>query len=150
MEPFTRPHTELNKRQIEDLYYLIEEEKMAHDIYTVLSKKWQHRRFNNILESESRHIDAVKSLFDRYDLDLPDSIDKPGKFKNAEIQKSYHQLLDEGLSSLSQAMNVGRKIETDDIKDLKKMIAQGTTEMKQVLMNLLDASQRHLEAFERN
>jgi hypothetical protein len=143
-------HDRLNKKQVEDLYYLIEEEKMAHDIYIALCNKWQHRRFRNILESESRHLEVLKLLFERYDLGLPARFEKPGEFENARIQDSYYRLLSDGLSSLAQAMNVGRKIECDDIRDLKKIIARGTPEVKQVLMRLLEASQRHLKAFERD
>ncbi len=140
----------LNKNQIEDLYYLIEEEKLAFDIYNAFTNKWQHQRFHNILESESRHLEAIKSLFNRYDLELPASLDKPGVFENAQIQDSYYRLLNEGLSSISQAMSVGIKIENDDIKDIKKMIAHATPEVRRVLTRLLVASQRHLEAFERD
>jgi hypothetical protein len=47
-------------------------------------------------------------------------------------------------------MSVGIKIENDDIKDIKKMIAHATPEVRRVLTRLLVASQRHLEAFERD
>lgn len=40
------------------LSYLIEEEKLAHDVYTVLLEEYGSQVFGNILESSENHLRA--------------------------------------------------------------------------------------------
>jgi hypothetical protein len=48
-----------------DLLFLVEEEKMAHDLYIDFYNAWRHQRFANIASSESQHINAVLGLLRR-------------------------------------------------------------------------------------
>jgi hypothetical protein len=129
------------------LLYMREEEKLARDVYRVLWEKWGLRVFENIAESEQRHMDAVLYLLGKYGLDDP-ALD-PGIFQNSELQDLYDELVKKGETSIVNAIEVGITIEETDLADLEALLGQ--TEKKdiiQVYTNLLDGSYRHLDAFE--
>ena len=56
----------LNQMEVEEkagLLFMRKEEKLARDVYLVLFDKWGLRVFENIAQSEQRHMDAVLYLF---------------------------------------------------------------------------------------
>lgn len=143
---FTNDLTDTEKQGIQ---LMREEEKLAHDVYRVLYEKWQLPVFNNISSSEARHIDAVGSLIDYFELKDP-IINEAGKFQNKELSGLYKTLSEKGSRSLIAAMEVGAYIEEIDIKDLQDLIDQTSNEtIKMVYANLLRASGNHLRAFTR-
>jgi hypothetical protein len=124
-----------------------EEEKLAYDVYQVLYKKWELPVFNNISNSEARHIDAVGSLIDNFGLKDP-IINQAGKFQNKELSDLYKTLTKKGSKSLLAALEVGAFIEEIDIQDLQDLIDQTSNETIQMVYgNLLRASGNHLRAF---
>ena len=126
-----------------------EEEKLAFEVYTFLDEKWNHRVFNNIKESESRHGDLIKELLDKYDLKDP-YINTTGKYVSAEMQKSYLELTQKGSISLKDAFLVGAIIEDMDIADLDKLMAETTNkDLIVVYDNLNRGSRNHMRAFSR-
>lgn len=144
------PVVELKEEEKTDLAYMIEEEKMARDIYVLLYDKWKTRSFSNISQSEQIHMDAIKMLLDRHKLENPVSEQK-GVFKNAKIQELYNTLSKEGLESLEKALNVGAKVEEVDIKDLSDRLAKSSSQDIQVVFDaLMSASENHLRAFTSN
>lgn len=144
------PVIELKEEEKTDLAYMIEEEKMARDIYVLLYDKWKTRSFSNISQSEQIHMDAIKMLLDRHKLENPIS-DQKGVFKNPKIQELYNTLSKEGLDSLEKALNVGAKIEEVDIKDLSDRLAKASSQDIQVVFDaLMSASENHLRAFTNN
>jgi hypothetical protein len=46
----------------EQLLYLIEEEKLAHDVYTMMYQKYRTNVFGNIIQSESMHQSRALTL----------------------------------------------------------------------------------------
>ena len=129
---------------------MIEEEKMARDIYILLYDKWKVRSFDNISKSEQIHIDSIKLLLDRHKLDSTIS-DQKGVFKNTKIQELYNTLSKEGLESLEKAINVGGKVEEVDIKDLSERLAKTSSKDIQIVFDaLMSASENHLRAFSSN
>ena len=50
---------------------LVEEEKLAHDVYVALSEIYDANQLRNIPAAELQHQDAVRVLLDRYGLDDP-------------------------------------------------------------------------------
>lgn len=129
------------------LVYLIEEEKLAHDVYTVLSQTWGGNTFTNILASETTHQDQVLSLLNNYGIEDPRS-SEIGVFTNPDLQALYDQLIAQGLQSQVEAYKVGVLIEETDIADLTD--AMGTTSdpaILDTLSKLRSASESHLAAF---
>lgn len=142
--------TDLKEEEKTDLAYMIEEEKMARDIYILLYDKWKTKSFNNISQSEQIHMDAIKMLLDRHKLENPIS-DQKGVFKNPKIQELYNTLSKEGLESLEKALNVGAKVEEVDIKDLSEKVAKSSSQDIQLVFDaLMSASENHLRAFTKN
>lgn len=129
------------------LLYLIEEEKLAHDVYTVLGETWGGNTFTNILASETTHQDQVLSLLNTYGLTDPRSTEI-GVFSNPELQALYDQLIAQGMTSQIEAYKVGVLIEEKDITDLNTAISSTTdTTILATLEKLLSGSENHLAAF---
>jgi hypothetical protein len=96
-------------------------------------------------------MDAVLNLLDKYGLEDPSEDKKIGEFYNEDLQALYDDLVEAGKESLVDALNVGIKIEEKDILDLQGYLSLAyKKDIKQVFVNLLDGSNRHLDAFERN
>jgi len=140
----------LSEKEKAGLQLMREEEKLAHDVYTVLFDKWQLRPFSNISQSETRHFEAVGYLLETYNLEDP-AYEEPGKFRNNELEELYDSLVARGSESLMAALEVGAFIEEVDIKDLQELLdARPETQIAEVYENLLWGSKNHLRAFTRN
>lgn len=142
------PAGTLTKDDIESLRFMIQEEKLARDVYLTLYNIYKLPVFSNIAQSEQRHMDAVKTLLDKYGIENPFKTDDVGKFADAEFEKLYNELVAEGKKSVVDAINVGIKIEKLDIEDLKEAISKTKNQdLITVFSNLMKGSQNHLEAF---
>lgn len=129
------------------LLYLIEEEKLAHDVYTVLGETWGGNTFSNILGSETSHQDQVLNLLNSYGLTDPRS-SEIGVFVNPDLQALYDQLIAQGMTSQAEAYKVGVLIEETDITDLTTAInSTSDANIVATLEKLRSASESHLAAF---
>jgi hypothetical protein len=131
------------------LLYLIEEEKLAHDVYTVMYEKYGSKVFGNILQSESTHQDRVLSLLVASDIADPRS-DEIGVFVNSDLQKSYDELIAQGDKNVTEAYRVGVLIEETDIADISNQLETATDQdVVDTLEDLRRGSENHLRAFNR-
>lgn len=131
------------------LLYLIEEEKLAHDVYTVMFQKYGANVFGNILESETTHQERVLTLLQARSIPDPRSTEL-GVFKDQALQALYEQLIEQGNISVVEAYKVGVAIEEKDIADIGTQLATATDEDVIVtLESLRSASENHLRAFNR-
>jgi hypothetical protein len=146
------PLEELNQGEIDGLIFMREEEKLARDVYITMYDKWGQRVFSNISESEQRHMDAIKTLFDRYELDDPVGENALGEFKNETLQELYTTLTEQGGISLIEALKVGALIEEIDILDIQNELDENVDnqDVAFVYDNLLKGSRNHLRAYVRN
>lgn len=145
------PRQDISSTEESELYYMREEEKLAHDFYSQMYEKWGLRPFYNIRESEERHTTAIKNMIDKYGLKDPVKDTKIGVFSNTEIGKLYNALIEQGSKSEIDALKTGAEIEELDIKDLLNAIKNTDNEdLKLVYGNLKKASENHLRAFMRN
>ena len=103
------------------ILFMKQEEKLARDVYQALHAKWGKAIFANIAASEQRHMDAVNGLIVRYRLNDTTPAEA-GKFTFPELQELHDQLVAEGETSLTDALNVGVTIERADIADLRAAI----------------------------
>ena len=142
----TRPTT----AQKLQLQYLIEEEKLARDVYLYLAENVTSSKFANIAKSEQTHMDQIAVLLKKYNYFNPTLTRAEGVFRDKTLQGLYNQLIELGSADVLAAMQVGRDIENLDIKDLQEMLkATMPADMKLALNNLLKGSQNHLAAFSR-
>jgi len=141
----------LSPKEEAGLLQMREEEKLAHDIYYEMYGIYNKPIFNTIVASELRHMDAIKTLLDRYGLPDPAAGNGVGKFTDPVMQDLYNNLYNRGMVSLEEALKIGVEIEKTDIFDLEDLLSDAETtrrDIRRVYENLLDGSYNHLEAFE--
>lgn len=139
----------LSQAEIDDLMFMREEEKLAHDVYVTLYGAWGQRVFDNISQAEQSHTDAVLGLLQTYGIDDP-ALDF-GIFANADLQALYDTLIAQGSESMLASLYVGALIEEVDMEDI--VAAMERTDKADILTvygNLLAGSENHLNAFVRN
>lgn len=133
----------------ENLTFMRQEEQLARDVYNAFAAKYPSApQFANIAKSEQRHFDAMGRMLDRYGIPDPADGHSAGSYADPDLQALYKTLLATGSESLAKAYEVGITIETEDIADLKAVIAETTqADAKAVFTNLLNGSGNHLAAF---
>ena len=131
------------------LYFMLEEEKLARDVYGYLGDLWEIPVFENIMQSEIQHVAAVETLLVSYGLEY--ELLDPGTFHDQELQALYDELTTAGTEDLEAALWVGATIEDLDILDLQEFIDDTETDaIKSVFESLQCGSRNHLRAFARN
>lgn len=139
----------LSEKEIADLKLMLEEEKMARDVYQLLDEKWDLKVFFNIKQSEQRHLNAVANLLEAYNIAF-ELKEEAGVFYDPHLQATYNTLIEKGLASKKDALEVGVMIEEQDIADLEQAVSKTNhADIKTVYERLLQASHRHLSAFNR-
>ena len=140
----------LTGSQRAQLKYLVEEEKLARDVYAFLATNVTSQKFSNIVKSEQSHMDQVAALMKIYNVWNPTLNRKAGVFFDKSLQALYTSLTQEGRAGVLEAFNVGVQIEQIDIADLEKDL-QNTypADIAAVMNYLLQASKNHLAAFTR-
>jgi len=142
------PATVLSDLEKQGILYMREEENLARDVYSQLYDKWGVNSFDNISRSEQTHMDAMKSLIDRYNLDDPAEGRGLGEFTNKALQQLHDDLIKQGSQSEIDALKVGAAIEEIDILDIEMYVAQtDKSDIKLVYENLLKGSRNHLRSF---
>ena len=136
----------LSDQEIEMLAYMLDEEKLARDVYAAIYEMWNIPIFQNISSSEQQHMDSVafalESAGEKY------NIPEAGKFNNDHIADLYRQLTEEASKSFESALNVGATIEDLDIYDLLQGTADAANKGVDILyQNLMKASRNHLRSF---
>lgn len=130
------------------LVWMREEEKLAHDVYIVLAKRWGNGPFSNIATAEATHADAVRQLLERYGIADPSSGMGAGTFANPAFASLYQALVTAGSTSYIEGVKVGAQIEELDIRDLKDR-ASLLPDIAKVYRDLERGSRNHLRAFAR-
>ncbi|NJD99717.1 DUF2202 domain-containing protein [Thermococcus sp. LS1] len=142
------PAAPLTEEEKAGLLYMVEEEKLAHDVYVKLYEKWGLPIFNNIAQSESTHVESVRLLLEKYNLTDPTANRGIGEFQNPDLQALYDQLIEMGMKSQIDALKVGALIEETDIVDLQERIAQtNKIDIITIYENLMMGSRNHLRSF---
>lgn len=149
--PLSSDQASNSQTTADELAYLLEEEKLSHDVYRAMYDKWGSRVFGNIKDSETMHQKMVLAIMESRNLPDPRK-SEPGKFTNQDLQAFYDDLISQGNQSQQSAFESGVRVEETDIADLKKALAnlpEKDTDIKDVLDNLIHSSENHLRAFSR-
>lgn len=145
--------TGLSQAEIDGLLYMVEEEKLAHDVYVALDALWgtQVSVFSSIAPSETQHTESVRERILAHGLTDPTADKAPGQFVNQELQALYDTLVGKGQTNLIEALQVGCLIEEVDIQDLMDRKAEVIDEPDIVAVydSLMCGSRNHLRAFNR-
>jgi hypothetical protein len=136
--------------EVYHITYMREEEKLARDVYLTLYELYPVPIFDNISESEQRHMDALERLIVKYDLEDPVINDGLGEFTNSVyFTDLYIKLVANGEASYCGALQVGIAIEDLDIADIETALDEVVAkDVIRVLTNLLNGSYNHSNAFE--
>ncbi len=142
------PPGELTEDEIAGVIHMRLEEKLARDVYIMFGNLYNHQVFLNIQAAEQKHMDAMKKIIIRYELEDPVIVDDPGVFSDPDFQALYDQYILQGQISLAEAFLVSKTIEEVDITDLEYQLSfVDNQDVINVYTNLLAASQSHLAAF---
>lgn len=139
----------MTDEQKAELAFMAEEELVAHDLYTVFAGLYDTPVFTRVATSESKHLEAVRNLMERYAVTDPTIDHVAGVFSDESLQKLYDGLLVQGQASQEGALEAGRTVEKTDIEGLTAAVEGATTapDAKAVFTHLLEASKHHLTAF---
>lgn len=144
---FSISSLDLTDEEKSGLIYMVEEEKLARDVYHFLFEKWGSFQFENIGESEQRHLNLLVSKINEYGLINPVS-ESYGIFKNPNIKKLYDELTYRGSYSEADAFEVGATIEDLDIFDINHYQSiTANPEINSIYEKLKCGSGNHLRAF---
>ncbi|HKB87608.1 MAG TPA: DUF2202 domain-containing protein, partial [Ignavibacteriaceae bacterium] len=114
---------ELSPEEAAGIIFMRQEEKLARDVYIVLYQVWEYKLFDNISKAEQNHMEAVKRLIVRYDLEDPIVSDEVGVFSSPVFQQMFDDFVLQGQQSLLDAMQTGQAIEQQDIEDLENQLS---------------------------
>ncbi len=138
---------ELTVDEQENLIYMREEEKLARDIYLTFSEYFDLNIFRNIAVAEQKHMDGIKGLLDKYELEDPVIDNTVGVFENSVFSEFYDNKTN-GYVTIKEAILTGILIEETDILDLQQAInLTDNIDIQNVYGNLLRGSRNHLRAF---
>lgn len=138
----------LSEDAVSGLLYMIEEEKMARDLYDLFADQTGSLVFDRISDSEQTHYDTLLLVAEKAGLDLSGLSSAAGVFTNPEIQSLYDSLYTQGAASLEAALQVGIIVENADIQDLTDFSADAAIGIVgTVYANLANGSAHHLAAF---
>lgn len=142
----------LSGEESDGLQYMREEEKLARDIYLIMSDEHELIIFKTIAGSEDKHMAAVKHLLDKYDVPDPAEDETPANegtdFVSTKLGEYFDACKAKGLKTPMDALQVGAEIEETDIADLEEQILLAdNTDIISTYENLLCGSNNHLRAF---
>lgn len=134
-----------------DLRFMIEEEKLAGDVYRVFGGLYPTTMpFKNIPNAEATHYNALVGQANNIGLYIGDLTSlSAGHYLSTDLQTLYGSLVAYGRTSSFAALSVGRNIELKDIDDLNLAMSRIATSssLYTVYGNLRNGSNNHLNAF---
>ncbi|HAG15641.1 MAG TPA: hypothetical protein DCG69_03830 [Bacteroidales bacterium] len=138
---------ELTAVELDMMKYMMEEEKLAYDVYVTLYEQFGLATFNNIAKSELSHMNAASKLLEKYGVENTASTTL-GVFNDEHLQSLYNALIAQGSWSLVDALKVGATIEDVDIYDLEDFMEKTENEDIHSVFDFLDCGSRnHLRSF---
>lgn len=136
----------ISNSELDGLKFMLEEEKLARDVYIFLENIWGLNQFPNIINSEQSHMNAVANVLNNNQVSY--SILPEGVFQNQDLQSLYNILTNQGTVSENEALKVGATIEDLDIIDLDNFISQtSNTTIISLYEKLQCGSRNHLRSF---
>lgn len=142
------PLESVSARERADLLHMIQEEKLARDVYRVLAQTWSVPVHANIAQSEQEHMDLVAAMLLRYGIPNPLPNDRVGSYADPLFTQLFVMLTDFGRLSPLHAEITGALIEEIDILDLDVvLIGSDNRDLDTVWQNLLRGSRNHLRSF---
>ena len=153
----TLPVSELTDEVRETIEYMVNEEKLAYDVYMNLysyhaANGTELFQFQNIAErSETMHMELVEELAAKYTIDKASDLPS-GEFSVPAVQSLYDVLYAKGITTPQDALEAGCMVEVTDINDLNADIALAESinadDVVAVYTVLRDGSYNHYWSFD--
>lgn len=136
----------LTADEIEFLYAIREDEKVARDLYLAFSAKYPKvTQISKIATAESSHIACVEAVLDYYEIEYP-ALGANGVFEDATRQAFYNELVDKS-STLIEASSTMALVEEETIFAYKSVQGQiANANISLIVTNMIKASSNHLRA----
>jgi hypothetical protein len=132
----------------EGIIYIHEVEKVARDVYQYFYDKWETPVQDVISESEQNHMDILKEVINKYNLEDPTEGKGYGEFSTSDLQKLYQDLVALGSSSEVKALSTAAMIEEFDIVEIKKYVNNtNRDDVMAAYKKLTEGSENHLRIF---
>lgn len=142
-----RSYSQITDADIAGLNYVLEEEKLAHDFYSEMYKKYNKKVFENIMNNEKVHMEMVQKLMNDLNIGINSPAQNPGEFSDRTIQVLFNDFITAGSYSFSDALRAAAMIEETDISDVRAQYSKTGDERVKALYDCLDiSSQNHLRA----
>ena len=143
------PYENLSQAEMEGLFFMREEEKLARDTYIRFYEMFSIPNFNNISKSEQVHMDAILAILYKYGLEDPAAGKDIGIYTDSDLQKLYDDLQAMGQTDYISALKVGALIEETDILDIQHELDNtvDNQDIRFVYKNLIRGSGFHLKSF---
>jgi hypothetical protein len=143
------PAGELTGSQAATLASLAEQQKLAQDLSAAFAEQYGAQIFERVAAAESRQLEAVRTVLERYQLADPTGGLAAGEFASPAGQARYDQLLADGSAGLAAALAAGQTLAQEQLTELETALdGTGPPELTMVYEHLLGATQRQLAAFE--
>jgi hypothetical protein len=137
----------LTNDEVTDLTFLLEEEKLARDVYLYAFEKHNIKIFESIADSEQIHMNKILTLLEKYGIKKTIKSNN-GEFSNPKIQGLYNTLTKQSEQSIIEALTVGVTIEDLDIYDIESFKKRTDNSLiLDVYSQLTCGSKNHLRAF---
>ena len=147
IEEETPVEVQLTAIELEMMHYMMEEEKLAYDVYVTLFGIYGTTIFNTISRSETTHIEAINKLLTKYNITNTAS-STIGVYNNEHLQGLYDALIASGSQSEVNALKVACTIEDVDIYDLEEYLKNTqNADIISVFDFLNCGSRNHLRGF---
>lgn len=136
----------LTADEIEFLYAIREDEKVARDLYLAFSAKYPTAaQISKIAAAEGSHITCVEAVLDYYEIEYP-ALGANGVFEDVARQALYDELSDKS-STLVEAFSTMALVEEETIFAYKSVQGKITnTNLSLIVANMIKASSNHLRA----
>jgi hypothetical protein len=132
-----------------ELARLAEEEKLNHDLYTAFAKAYRLPLFENLAAAEANHLQALRTLMDRYGIADPTAGKAAGVFASATAQAAYDRLLAQGKTGQQAALAAAQIVEQNAIARYGDALGGlNAPAAERVYSNLRAAETRHLAAID--
>ena len=144
--PILSATDELTADEIEFLYAVREDEKVARDIGIYFSLLYPTNYFfANKSAAESNHVASIERVLNYYEIEFPE-LAEAGIFEDVERQAYYNKLIDRG-STLSNALQAVAQNEEESYVAYKEVLnSSSNPNIKIIIKNLKISSLNHLKA----
>lgn len=130
-----------------DLSYMVEKEKLMHNVYQVMYDSYQTELFKTIADSKKQHMILLGIRLDKYDVENPTAYMTEDEFANSSLQQAYDEFIAERPNDLTQSMLYLKGLEEEHIAALENTLLQveGNGDIVNVYNLCLEESKANLD-----